>query len=367
MAKLIAPKLTKNVIELQVAVMQWELTLVEHESKFSEVVVDSVKTAAMRAMLPKDVLERFLDGPFQYEELRNRVSACVRGREAGWTRREQWSPTHGHWTDRQIRRRGRSCQSSSTASSARPIRNTSKSPTTSENPSIVGLPTRHHQRHVNRLQETRNPGVMRRNRVRGRRSVSSATSVVERAILPGSAHQRTIVRTRMKSEQSRPAMLTVIWLVWIGAMTPLATINSVTERNDRTRGGKELMAFVDSCAFDNVLPKSVCTEYSPEATSKSQSGVGFKGSKRIAHQTLWAATFSSQDKRWKQYEHHLGSRGCAQAVDLFQSSAREWSQACIGREAEDPVQECGDTIPLERTGSLFAVRLWIPKGFHRQG
>ena len=27
----------------------------------------------------------------------------------------------------------------------------------------------------------------------------------------------------------------------------------------------------------------------------------------------------------------------------------------------------GDTIPLERTGSLFAVRLWIPKGFHWQG
>ena len=39
-----------------------------------------------------------------------------------------------------------------------PIRNTSKSPTTSENPSTVGLPTRHHQRHANRLHETRNLG-----------------------------------------------------------------------------------------------------------------------------------------------------------------------------------------------------------------
>ena len=46
----------------EVAVMQWELTLVEHESKFSEVVADSVKTAGMRAMLPKDTLERFYDG-----------------------------------------------------------------------------------------------------------------------------------------------------------------------------------------------------------------------------------------------------------------------------------------------------------------
>ena len=37
----------------------------------------------MRAMLPKDILERFLDGPFQYEELRNRVSAYVGKKLAG--------------------------------------------------------------------------------------------------------------------------------------------------------------------------------------------------------------------------------------------------------------------------------------------
>ena len=44
MARLISPKRTKNVNELQVAIMQLELTLVvEHESKFSEVVADSVK------------------------------------------------------------------------------------------------------------------------------------------------------------------------------------------------------------------------------------------------------------------------------------------------------------------------------------
>ena len=53
---------------------------------------------------------------------------------------------------------------------------------------------------------------------------------------------------------------------------PTTTINSVTERNDETRGGKELLAFVDSGAVDNVL-----TEYPLEATTKSQSGVGFKG------------------------------------------------------------------------------------------
>ena len=80
MARLISPKRTKNVNELQVAVNG---TLVEHESKFSEVVADSVKTAAMRAMLPKYVLERFFDGPFQYEEFRNRVS---------WMKSEQSRP-----------------------------------------------------------------------------------------------------------------------------------------------------------------------------------------------------------------------------------------------------------------------------------
>ena len=100
MATLISPKRTKNVNELQVAVMQCELTLVEHESKFSEVAAGSVKTAAM---LPKDVLERFLDGPFQYEELRNRVSAYVGEKLAGQD------------ANRQIRRRRRRCQRSSIA------------------------------------------------------------------------------------------------------------------------------------------------------------------------------------------------------------------------------------------------------------
>ena len=67
MARLISPKRTKNVNELQVTVMQWELTLVEHGSKFTEVEPGSVKTTVTRAVLPKDMLERFLDGPFNYE------------------------------------------------------------------------------------------------------------------------------------------------------------------------------------------------------------------------------------------------------------------------------------------------------------
>ena len=188
MARLRSPKRTKNVNELQVAVVQRELTQVEHESKFLEVVADSVKTASARAMLPKDVLERFFDGPFHYEELRNRVSAS-----------RLTSPKE---------RTKMSMQFNSAACMIDPTRSTSKCLTTSGNLSTVGLPTRQHQHHANRLHERRNLGAMRR--VRRRRSVSFATDVVERAILPGSAHQGMIAKTRMKSEQSRPVMLIVI-------------------------------------------------------------------------------------------------------------------------------------------------------------
>ena len=44
----------------------------------------------------------------------------------------------------------------------------------------------------------------------------------------------------MRSEQSCAVMLTVICLVWIGMMITAATINSVTEWNDRTRGEKRI-------------------------------------------------------------------------------------------------------------------------------
>ena len=63
--------------------MQWELTLVEHESKLSEVVADSVKTAAMRAMLPKRYTRAIPRWTFNYEELRNCVSEYVGEKLAG--------------------------------------------------------------------------------------------------------------------------------------------------------------------------------------------------------------------------------------------------------------------------------------------
>ena len=106
---------------------------------------------------------------------------------------------------------------------------------------------------------------------------------------------------------------------------PTATNNSVTERNDRTRGGKELLAFVDSGAVDNVLPSA---------------GNNTNTTWEVAdvRKPLISAS-------------RLLERGHKLVLD------------------EKPRIQCenGDTIPLERTGSLFAVRLWIPKGFHSQG
>ena len=174
----------------------------------------------MRAMLPKDILERFLDGPFHCEELRNRVAANVgeklAGPDASGGARPmdigQIDKSEGEDEDvnavQQRRPFGRSNQKHKQESD------------TERKPFNRRTANRHHQHHANRLHETRNLGVMRRNSVQVRRSVSFATGVVERVILPGSAHQGMIVRTWMKSEQSRPLMLTVICLIWIGAMTP---------------------------------------------------------------------------------------------------------------------------------------------------
>ena len=77
MARLIAPKRAKTVSELQAAVMNWELQLAEHQAKFAEPIPDSVKTAALRSMIPKELLDRFLDGPFDYEGLRAHLGSYV--------------------------------------------------------------------------------------------------------------------------------------------------------------------------------------------------------------------------------------------------------------------------------------------------
>ena len=283
----------------------------------------------MRAMLLKDVLERFLDGPFHYEELRNRVSAYVGEKLAG--------------------------QDVNGGPQPMDIGQIDKSEGEDEDVNAVQQRRPHdrsHQKHkqlsdnerkpFNRRTANLSPSAPRQSTPRDKKPWSGETnqSAGEKKRLVccrcGKGHPARLCPSgddcqdvdEVGTEPSSDADRDLFGLDW--GDDPIATINSVT---DRTRGGQELWAFVDSGAVDNVLPKSVCTEYHQEATSKSQSGVGFKGANG-SHQALWAATVSSQDKRWKQCEHHLGSRGCTQAVDFRQSSARERSRACIGREAE---------------------------------
>ena len=225
-------------------------------------------------MLPKDVIERFFDGPLQYEELRNRVSAYVGEKLAGQDANGgaqtmdigQIDKSEGEDEDvnavQQRRPHDRSNQ-----------KHKQESPTTCENRSTVGLPTRHHQRHANRLDETRNRGVMRRNGVRARKNVSFATRC------GGKGHPARLCPSgsgcQDVDEVGTEPSSDLFGLDW--GDDPIATINSVTERNDRTRGGKELLAFFDSGAVDNVLPRSSMYRVPLEATPKSQSGVGFEG------------------------------------------------------------------------------------------
>ena len=197
MARLISPKRTKNVNELQVAVMQWEQTLGEHESKFSEAVADSVETAAMR----REILRC----------LRNRVSAYVGEKLVGQDAGGGAQPLS---SGRLTKPKGRVQPRGSFYRSNQKYEQESDNERKPFNCQLF-----HHQHHASRLHETRNRGMMKRNRVQARKSVSFAASAVERAFLPGSAHQQMIAKMRMKSKWSRPVTLTVICLVWVGATT----------------------------------------------------------------------------------------------------------------------------------------------------
>ena len=78
---------------------------------------------------------------------------------------------------------------------------------------------------------------------------------------------------------------------------PTMAVNSVTERNDRTRGGKELLVFVDSGAVDNVLPtKSVCTEYPLEVSRKAE----LVSKEQTGHtsSTTDSGAFESRQTQW---------------------------------------------------------------------
>ena len=254
MARLMPPKRTKNVNELQVAVMQWELTLVEHESKFSEAVADSVKTAAMRAMLPKDVLERFFHGPFQYEELRNRVSAYVGEKLAGQDANGGPQPMDIG----QIEKSEREDEDVNAVQQRRlHDRSNQKHEQESDN----------ERKPLNRRTTNLSPSASRQSTPRDKKPGSDETK-------PGAGRKKRLICYRcggkghparlcppaedcqdvdeVGTEPSSDSDSDLFGLDW--GDDPITTINSVTERNDQIRGGKELLAFVDSGAVDNVLP-----------------------------------------------------------------------------------------------------------------
>ena len=58
MARIIKPPNCKTVADLQRAVMEWELRVVEHEGWFNEQILESLKVAALRRMLTLEMAER---------------------------------------------------------------------------------------------------------------------------------------------------------------------------------------------------------------------------------------------------------------------------------------------------------------------
>ena len=292
----------------------------------------------MRAMLPKDVLERFLDGPFQYEELRNRVSAYVGEKLAGQDANGRAQPMDLDRSTSPKERTKMSMQFNSAVCMMDPIRNTSKSSDNERKP-------------FNRRTANSSPSAPRQSTPRDKKPRSDETkqSAGKKKRLTcyrcgGQGHPAILCPSgddcqdvdEVGTEPSSDADSDLFGLDW--GDDPIATINSVTERNDRIRGGKELLACEDSGAVDNVHLKSVCTEYLLEATSKSQSGVGFKGANgsHIKHYgqrrfRVKTCAGSNMNTTWEVAD--------VRKQLIRQSSARERSQACVGREAEDPVQE----------------------------
>ena len=103
-----------------------------------------------------------------------------------------------------------------------------------------------------------------------------------------------------------------------------------------------------------------------EATSKSQSGVGFKGANgaHIKHYgdrrfRVKTSTGCNMNTTWEVADVRKPLISASRLLERGHKLVLD----------EKPRIQCknGDTVPHERTGILFAVRLWIPKGFHRQG
>ena len=77
---------------------------------------------------------------------------------------------------------------------------------------------------------------------------------------------------------------------------PIATTNSVTERNDKFVVEKKCWHSLIPVRLTMCFP-SQCVPSTPGADIQVAERSWFQSSKRVTHQALWAATLSSQDKR----------------------------------------------------------------------
>ena len=66
-----------TISELHKAVEEWELRVVEHEARFTDTVSDSIRVAALKKMMPLEMVDRFIDGPHEYQELRARMGTYM--------------------------------------------------------------------------------------------------------------------------------------------------------------------------------------------------------------------------------------------------------------------------------------------------
>ena len=144
-------------------------------------------------------------------------------------------------------------------------------------------------------------------------------------------------------------------------------LNEVRYSGDKDPARQPLLAFIDSGAVDNVLPKDVCAHVPLEKTARSRSGMGFRGANGA-------------------HIHHYGQRRFPVETELGNVMNTRWEVADVRKPLisaarvlekghrlvldDNPRMLCkdGNVIPLERHGSLFAVRLWVSRpGFTRQG
>ena len=61
MMAIIAPRRCRGLRDLRRPIMDWELEIAEHGSRFGEVISESMRAAALNMMLPEAVADSFFD------------------------------------------------------------------------------------------------------------------------------------------------------------------------------------------------------------------------------------------------------------------------------------------------------------------